>query len=138
CAAIGGIEWQKIKIGDGGASSTGMVQASTGVPGATATGLVVAVKPGVSVSAAVSGTVTVLGGVSVTVQQGVSVSAAVSGTVSLAGGSMSVVSTIAAILGSVLVSGTVSALPVNQTTAAPGAAATGEIAWVANPVTAVG
>lgn len=75
--SIGTAFWQRVKLGDGKAASTGMVGATTGVPDATATALQVAVKPGVSVSAQVSGTVSVAPGASVIAQ--------VSGSVTLLG-----------------------------------------------------
>lgn len=56
---VGTTVFQQVKLVDGGAGSTTPIIATSGVPAAGSMGLVVAVKPGVSVSAAVSGTVTV-------------------------------------------------------------------------------
>ena len=113
--------------------------------------------------------VSVVPGLSVTIQQGASVSAVVSGTVTVitpgsttgssgmsgllvwlgANQTLATVGTVATILGTQIVSvvpglsvtiqqgASVSVLPLYSTTATPAAAATGEIVWVANPGAAV-
>lgn len=87
--------YQVVKLAAGDPGVTAHLGATTGVPAAGSTGLVVAVIPGVSVSAQVSGTVTInptiltvntaatIAGASVTIQQGASVQAVVSGTVTI-------------------------------------------------------
>ena len=147
---------------------TAVVSGAVGVSG------VVSVAAGASVTVVTQlGTqvVSVVPGVSVTVQQGISVSAQVSGTVSVlapgsttgssgmsgvlvwlgANQSLATVGTVATILGtqvvsvvpglsvtiqqgasvSAVVSGTVTAIPADRTTAIPSASATGQVMWIA-------
>ena len=102
-------------------------------------GVSVTIQQGASVSAVVSGTVTVNGSVSVSgtglvsVVPGVSVIAQVSGTVTIAPTTL----TVNTAVGTTVVSGTITAIPIDRTAATPDAAATGQIVWVANPGAAV-
>lgn len=105
---IGGVEFQLVKIVDGAAGSSSPVIATSGVPAAGSVGLVVAVKPGVSVSAQVAGSVAISGVAQVSGTVSVSAMPAVSGTVQVSGPvsvpSVTVVSTIVTLLGTVLIS----------------------------------
>lgn len=114
---VGTSAFQQVKLVGGQVGATTSIDATAGQPAAGSVGLVVAlrdgasvtIQQGVSVSAQVSGTITVntaatVAGASVTIQQGASVSAVVSGTVSVSGFSV--------------------------TTAGPSVSATGAQVWV--------
>src|SRR3984957_9689700 len=109
-AGSSSLAYQIVKLAGGGIGDTTPIIATTGVPALNAAGLVVQNVPGQSVSAQVSGTVSVSGAVgvsgTVTVFPGVSVVAQVSGTVSLS--TLPAISGTVSLCGSALVSGTVS------------------------------
>jgi hypothetical protein len=131
-------------------SGTSVVTGSVGVSGtitqsgvvntttqAAVTGQLVWLAPTQTVTAAVSGTITVSSGVSVTIQQGASVSAVVSGTVTVGTGVVSISSmpavsgTVSITTGTVSISGTIvvsgGGTPITTTQAA----ATGALVWLA-------
>lgn len=89
--------FQVVKLDVGASGTSTPVLGTTGVPGATETGVIVAVKPGVSVSAQVSGTVAVSGTVSVSGTQQVSVVS----TVPVVAATVATVLTVATLLGTV-------------------------------------
>lgn len=108
--------FQVVKLDVGASGTSTPVLGTTGVPGATETGIIVAVKPGVSVSAQVSGTV------SVAAMPAVSGTVSVQGTVSVA--TAATVLTLVTLLGTVNVS--LAGVDVT-TTGIPAAASTGII-----------
>lgn len=121
---IGGTSYQRVKLvyGPDGTNS-GDVDTTNPLP----IGGTITVANGVSVSAQVSGTVTVSNGHSVTIQQGASVSAVVSGTVTVSNGASVTIQQGVSV--SAVVSGTVTALLAQTTTTQ--VAATGLLVWLA-------
>src|SRR4051794_23070447 len=79
CESIGSKEYQQVKLIDGAASQTTPIAATSGAPAASSVGLIVAVKPGVSVQAQVSGAV------AISTMPAVSGTVTVNGSVALAG-----------------------------------------------------
>ena len=102
---VGTTSYQLVKLAAGSTGITVPIDATSGVPAGASVGLVVNVKPGVSVSAQVSGTVSISGALSGNtttaapaanatgdiVRVAGSVPVVVSGTITVAGGSITVV-----------------------------------------------
>ena len=127
---VGTTSYQLVKLAAGSTGITVPIDATSGVPAGASVGLVVNVKPGVSVSAQVSGTVSISGALSGNtttaapaanatgdiVRVAGSVPVVVSGTITVAGGSITVVTQLGTAVVSVVpglsvsaqVSGTVS------------------------------
>lgn len=137
-AGPGGEGYQLIKLVDGSGTQTTPVVATSGVPAAGTLGLVVAVKPGVSVSAQVSGTVAISGPAQVSGTVAVNnFTTAISGSVSISGTptvALAQTSVVAQVSGTVTVnqttnvSGTVTAILPGSTTGSSGMS--GVLVWL--------